>query len=73
MLFGATRAALASAGFVKAFIYSVVSAIVGVIIVFLADPEVAGTFGKWAFMIPLANSVFVFIKQYADEKAKRGE
>ena len=58
--------AVKSAGFIKAFLYSSASAVLGVAIVFLAKPEASSAFGSWAILIPLVNSVLVFGKQLFD-------
>jgi len=72
-MFKSTTKAIKSAGFIKALGYSLVSAIVGTIIVWIAKPDATSAFGEYIWIVPIVNSLLVFVKQYADEKAKKNE
>lgn len=58
--------AVASKGFLKAFLYSFGSFFVGWGIIYLASPEAAMVFGQKAWLLPTINSLLVFAKQTLD-------
>ena len=63
----ASKNAFRTKGLLKAFLYSMGSAVLGVVIVYLAKPEVIEVFGKYAFIIPAINVIVVYGKQLCDE------
>mgnify|MGYP001575065149 CR=1 FL=1 len=72
MTFGQASAnAIQSSGFWKALGYSLVSAIVAGLIVFINEPATTQSFPKLVLLVPLVNAVLVWLKKTLDELKKQ--
>lgn len=65
-IFTSVPEAIGSGGLWKAFFYSFGSWIIAWGISFLALPEATTYLGKYGIVIPMLNTILVFLKQYFD-------
>lgn len=65
-VFSAVTPAVKSKGFWKTVFYSFGSWFAVWAIVWLASPEAVTSLGRFGWMIPLFNTIWVFLKQYCD-------
>ena len=65
-IFAAIPEAGSSSGFMKAVLYSFGSWIIAWIITWLASDQAVNMFANYSIIIPLLNTILVFLKQYID-------